>query len=111
VIGLALLLAVVRLVRRGRLREEYAFVWLLAAGALLALAIWRNGLDLAAKWLGVYYPPALLLLAVILAVFLVSLYFSVVISRQREQIERLVEEIALLDAEMRARREAESKQS
>jgi hypothetical protein len=51
----------------------------------------------------VYYPPALLLLAVILGVFCIALYFTVVISRQRKQIERLVEEVALLDAEVRER--------
>jgi hypothetical protein len=100
-ISAALLVTVIALVRDGRLREEYAFAWIVGSLVLLALAIWRNSLDLAAKWLGIYYPPALLLLAVILAVFVVSLYFSVVISRQRQQIEHLAEEVALLDAEVR----------
>jgi hypothetical protein len=100
-VSAGLLVTVIALVREGRLREEYAFAWIVASLALLVLAIWRNSLDLAAHWLGIYYPPALLLLAVILAVFVVSLYFSVVISRQRQLIERLVEEVALLDAEVR----------
>jgi hypothetical protein len=102
-VSLALVAIVVRLVVRGRLREVYAFAWLLGSAALLVLSIWRQSLDIAARWLGVYYPPALLLLAVILAVFCMALYFSVVISRQRKQIERLVEEVALLDAEVRER--------
>ncbi len=100
-VSAGLLVAVVALVRDGRLREEYAFAWIIGSLVLLVLAIWRNSLDLAAKWLGIYYPPALLLLAFILAMFVVSLYFSVVISRQRQQIERLAEEVALLDAEVR----------
>ena len=54
-----------------------------------------------ARWLGVYYPPAVLLLVLILFVFVASLYFSVVISGQRRQIEHLVEEIALLDQRLR----------
>jgi hypothetical protein len=103
-VSATLLVVVIELVHRKRLREEYAFIWLVAALALLALAVWRNSLELAARWLGVYYPPAVLLLGVILAVFIVSLYFSVVISKQRQQIERLVEELALLDAEVRASR-------
>jgi len=98
-----LLAAVLRLVVRGRLREEYAFAWLVGSGLLLAIAIWRRSLDIAASWLGVFYPPAVLLLAVVLAVFCIGLYFSVVISKQRQQIERLVEEVALLDAEIRER--------
>ena len=104
----ALLAIVLRLVAKGRLREEYAFAWLVGSGVLLAIAIWRRSLDLAAGWLGVYYPPAVLLLAVILAVFCIGLYFSVVISKQRQQIERLVEEVALLDAEIRERSAAPS---
>ncbi|PYR90352.1 MAG: DUF2304 domain-containing protein [Acidobacteria bacterium] len=103
-VSAGLLITVIALVREERLREEYAFAWIVGSLVLLALAIWRNSLDLAAKWLGIYYPPALLLLAVILAVFVVSLYFSVVISRQRQQIEHLVEEVALLDAEVRGAR-------
>lgn len=103
-ISASLFAAVMMLVRRGRLREEYAFAWIVASLAVLALAIWRNTLDLVAKWLGVFYPPAVLLLAVIFVVFVVALYFSVVISRQRAQIERLVEEVALLDAEVRRTR-------
>ena len=103
-ISAGLLITVIALVRDGRLREEYAFAWIVGSLVLLGLAIWRNSLDLAAKWLGIYYPPALLLLAVILAVFVVSLYFSVVISRQRQQIEHLAEEVALLDAEVRGAR-------
>lgn len=103
VVCVALLAVVLGLIVRGKLREEYAFAWLLCSAALLVISIWRRSLDIAAGWLGIYYPPAVLLLAVILAVFCMALYFSVVISRQRKQIERLVEEVALLDAEVRER--------
>jgi hypothetical protein len=103
-IGVSVLLlgAVIELVRRRRLREEYAFAWLIGAVALVGLAVWRRSLDVAAQWLGVFYPPAVLLLAGILAGFVVLLFFSVVISRQRQQIEQLVEELALLECEVRA---------
>ena len=56
--------------------------------------------------LDVHYPPAVLLLVLTLFVVVVSLYFSVVVSRQRKQIERLVEEVALLDAQIRDVRDA-----
>ena len=100
--GSALLfLLVIDLVRRGKLREEYSFVWIACAGALLVLSVWRDSLHIVARWLGVYYPPAVLLLVLIVFVFVASLHFSVVISRQRAQIERLVEELAILDARQR----------
>ena len=92
---------VVELVRRRRLTEEHSLIWVIGALALLALSAWRNVLDVLAPAIGVHYPPALLLLTLTGFVLLVSLYFSVVISRQRRDIERLLEEIALLGADVR----------
>jgi hypothetical protein len=100
--SLLLLGLVVELVRRRRLTEEHSVIWTAGAAALLLLSLWRDVLHVAARVIGIHYPPALLLLALIGFVFLVSLYFSVVISRQRQEIERLIEEVALLDAHVRA---------
>jgi hypothetical protein len=105
VTSVLLLGVVLELVRRRKLSEEYSFIWLTCAFALLILSVWRDSLHLAARALGVYYPPALLLLVLILFVFVASLYFSIVVSHQRQQIERLMEEIALLDAEVRELRD------
>jgi hypothetical protein len=99
--SLALLILVVELVRRRKLTEEHSLIWVIGAVALLALSVWRNALHVAAGAVGIHYPPALLLLALTGFVFLVSLYFSVTISRQRQDIERMLEELALLDAEIR----------
>jgi hypothetical protein len=104
-VSLALLAIVLELVRRRRLTEEYSLVWIGCALVLLGAAVWRTGLDLAAVALGIHYPPALLILALALFVFVICLSFSLVISRQREQIERLVEDIALLEADVRELRE------
>ena len=100
-----LLLVVIDLVRRRKLTEEYSFIWIVCATALLVLSIWREILHTVARWLGVAYPPAVLLLVLFGFVFVACLYFSVVISRQREQIERLVEEMAILAARQRDLRE------
>ena len=99
-ISIPLLILVLELVRRRKLTEEYSFLWILSALGLLGLALKRDVLDSSARWLGVYYPPALLLLVLILIVFVASLCFSVIVSRQRAQIERLIEETAILSAEL-----------
>ncbi len=104
VVSAVLLAAIVELVRRGRLTEEYSFIWIGCAVALFALSLWRNLLDVAASALGVHYPPAVLLLVLTFFVVIVSLYFSVVVSRHQKNIERLVEEVALLDEQVRALR-------
>ena len=105
-ISAALLITVIELVRRAQLTEEYSFIWIACSLALLVLSVWRNVLHLAASALGVHYPPALLLLALTFFVVIVSLYFSVVVSRHRKEIERLVQEVALLDADVRMLRES-----
>jgi len=101
VVSLGMLLAVLELVRRHKLVEEYSLWWIVCSVAMLALSIWRELLDAAARELGVYYPPSILLMVVILVAFVVLLWFSVALSRQRRQIERLFEETAILNAEMR----------
>ena len=105
-VSLALLAGVVELVRRRKLTEEYSFLWIVCSLALVGLAVRRDLLDRAASWLGVYYPPMVLLMLLIVMVFVASLCFSVIVSRQRQQIERLIEETAILSAELREERTA-----
>jgi len=100
-VSVLLLLVVFELVRRRKLTEEYSFLWILCALALVLLSVRRQILDATARWLGVYYPPAVLLMVLILMVFVASLCFSVIVSRQRQQIERLIEETAILAGEIR----------
>ena len=108
-VSLVLLAAVLELDRRRKLTEEYSFLWILSSVALLVLSVRREILHAAARWLGVYYPPAVLLLLLIVMVFVASLCFSVIVSRQRRQIERLIEETAILSAELRELRDQQSK--
>ena len=96
-----LLVIVLDLVRRNRLTAEYSFIWIICAVALIVLSLARRQMDQLALWAGIYYPPAALLLVLILFVFLASVSFSVLVSRQRQEIERLVEEAALMDADLR----------
>ncbi len=105
-ISVTLLLIVLELVRRRKLTEEYSFLWIAASIALVVLSAHRQVLDTSARWLGVYYPPMVLLMAFILMVFVASLCFSVIVSRQRRQIERLIEDTAILQAEVRELRAA-----
>ena len=106
-VSVLLLLVVFELVRRRKLTEEYSFLWILCALALVLLSVRRQILDATARWLGVYYPPAVLLMVLILMVFVASLCFSVIVSRQRQQIERLIEETAILAAEIRELRRSD----
>jgi hypothetical protein len=96
-----LLLLVLELVRRRRLAEEYSALWIVSAMLLIGLALRRDLLDFVARWLGVYYPPAILVLMLVGIIFVASLSFSVILSRQQRQISRLIEENAIMAAELR----------
>jgi hypothetical protein len=108
-VSIFLLLAVLELVRRRKLAEEYSILWILFALSLLVVSLRRDVLDVAARWLGVYYPPIVLLFLLIVMVFIASLSFAVILSRQRRQIERLTEEAAILGAELQELRAARRK--
>jgi hypothetical protein len=105
--SIVLLLAVLELVRRRRLVEEYSILWVLAAVALIAVSLKRSVLDIAARWLDVHYPPAVLVLLLILIVFIASLCFSVILSGQQRRIDRLIDETSVLSAELRDLRAAQ----
>ncbi|HDS15626.1 MAG TPA: DUF2304 domain-containing protein [Proteobacteria bacterium] len=97
--SLAFILLVGELIRRRRLDAGYALLWLGWGGCFLFFSVWRKALDLLAGMLGIYYPPAALLLILILGLLLVMMQFSVVVSRQRQQIKALTQRLALWENE------------
>ena len=96
--SVGLLLVVLDLIRRRRLRERYALLWLATGVVLLVLAIWRSGLNTIAAWVGVTgYPPAVLFAVAVLFILLVLLDYSTVISRLSDQNTVLAQRIGLLE--------------
>ena len=102
IVGAAvLLLTVLEMVRRRRLMERYALLWLLSAGVLLALAIWSGALARVSRAIGVIYPPNALFFIAIGCIILLLLHFSSVVSRLSQQSELLAQRHALLDERLR----------
>ncbi len=97
---MALLIVVVELIRRGRLKERYSLLWLLAGGILLFLSSSRGVLNSIARLLGIFYPPSFLFLLAFFFLLLITLHFSVVISGLSEKNKKLAQELALLRREM-----------
>ena len=96
-----LLLVLLDLVRRRRLLERYALLWLFSAAVLLALAVWRDLLADVADLLGVAYPPNALFLIAFGFVLVLLLHFSLAVSRMSDQIKVLAQRLALLDEHVR----------
>jgi len=105
--SVAFLLLVLELVRRRRLAEEYSALWIVAALVLLFASLRRDVIDRTAAWLGIIYGPAVLLLGLLVVVAAALLWMSVILTKQQAQIEHLIEETAILGAELRAERTRE----
>lgn len=105
VAAFVLMLVVLELIRSRRLRERYALLWLLTGAVLLALSLWRSGLNTIASWFGVHgYPPAVLGAVGALFILVVLLHYSTVISRLSDQNTILAQRLALLEQQVRESR-------
>lgn len=98
--ALSLLLFVVELVRKRRLREEYALLWILAAISMAVMSKARWLLHAAAQLAGVYYPPMMLLLAAGFFGMLLAIHYSLVISRLSAENRLLAQDVGLLKLEL-----------
>lgn len=99
VVSSIILLFVVELIRRGVFKERYALLWLFASVALLTFSIWRRLLDSAAKFFGFYYSPSFLFLLGFGFLLLITLHFSVTVSKLSEKNKRLAQELSILKEE------------
>ena len=99
---LAIFALILELVRRRRLVERYALLWMSVAAILLVLAIWTDGLDVIADLMGIEEPANAIFILAFGTVFLLLLNFSVATSRLSEETKILAQETARLEQELRA---------
>jgi hypothetical protein len=104
VVTAAIFLLILELVRRRRLAERYALLWMLAAAALLVLSIWTNGLDVIADAMGIAEPANAIFILAFGIVFVLLLHFSVATTRLAEETKILAQESARLERELREAR-------
>ncbi|MBM3666170.1 MAG: DUF2304 domain-containing protein [Actinobacteria bacterium] len=100
IVGSALLFFfVLELLRRRRLGEPYAILWLAASVVLLVLSVWDDLLDSLADELGIQTPANALFVVGFGFVLILLLSFSSVISRLSRENKLLAQEIARLNRE------------
>jgi hypothetical protein len=109
IVSAVMLGVVFELIRRRRLRERYALIWVMTGIVLLVLALWRHSLSTLAGWIGVKtYPPSVFFAAILLFVLALLLQFSIVLSRLTDQNTTLAQKLALLETEMLERGQRET---
>src|SRR5688572_23961022 len=89
---------ILELIRRHRLQERYSVIWFVAGLGMLAGAAFPGLLEVVADAMGVRDTNVALFSLVLLLLLGLALNFSVIVSRQAEQITRLAQERALESA-------------
>ena len=95
VIAMLVVAATVEMIRRRKLREEYAMLWLGASLVLLVLAVFPSIPFLLQRVLNINY-LTIVVLACFLFLAMILMHFAVVISKQSEQVRQLAERMAIL---------------
>jgi hypothetical protein len=96
VLALAAFLLVFELLRRRRLREKYAVIWVLIVIGTVVLAFVPSLLTRLAALIGIQTPSNLLFLISLVTLFAVSLQLSGEVGALEEQTRRLAEEVGAL---------------
>jgi hypothetical protein len=97
-LALCTLGGIVELVRRRRLKEEYALLWIATSGGMVILAAWYRLIEVLTRAIGAVTPTTTLFIFALFFLLVISVHFSVVISRLTEQVHRLTQELAIHEA-------------
>jgi hypothetical protein len=96
VVAVAALVLVFELLRRHRLREKYAVIWVFISTGTVVIAVFPGLLRATADLIGITTPSNLLFFGSLMVLFAVSLQLSREVGLLEEQSRRLAEEVGAL---------------
>ncbi len=96
IVSVLIMLLVVELVRRRRLREEYSWLWLLTGGIIILLVVWYDLLVFITHLIGAVAATTTLFIFGLLFLMLISLHYSIQISKLSHQVKEMAQQLALL---------------
>ncbi len=98
--SLLIVLLVVELVRRRKLREEYSWLWLLTGGSIILLVVWYDLLLFITHLIGAIVPTTTLFIFGLLFLMLISLHYSLQISKLSHQVKEMAQQLTLLKGQV-----------
>ena len=96
IVNLLFILYIARLIIKGKLREEYAIVWVICTVFLVIFSFWPEGLELLSRLTGVVLASNLVFTGFIFTILVYLLHLSVVASKLHNNNKKLAQEISLL---------------
>jgi hypothetical protein len=100
IVVVAILFFVFEMLRRQKLREKYAVLWIIIGLGTLLLAAFPGLLELASTLLGIQVPANLLFIMTLVLLVGVCLHLSQEQSQAEDEVRILAEDVAILRAEM-----------
>ncbi|MFC0213143.1 DUF2304 domain-containing protein [Paenibacillus chartarius] len=93
---LAFLFVTIELIRRRKLQEQYALLWLLLGCVMAGFSLFPDLLQFISDTVRIAYAPSLLFLIGLLCSLALILHLTIVISKLHRRVTRLIQELALL---------------
>lgn len=100
-VAILLLGTILELVRRRKLREKYAVIWVATGVTILPLAAYPRVLDGVALSLGIFSGTSLVLFLAVAFLLLIAIHLSWELSQLEEETRTLSEEVALIRSALR----------
>ncbi|MBF0520096.1 MAG: DUF2304 domain-containing protein [Nitrospirae bacterium] len=101
VLGVILFAIIFELVRRRKFREEHSLLWFIVSICIISGAFLDDVVNRMAMFLGVGYPPVIVLVFLTVLLILSLMYFSIIISDLKGKIKELNQKIAFLEYEIK----------
>jgi hypothetical protein len=92
---------IINMVRTKKLELKYALTWILTSLSFVIMSVFPETVFFVAKLLYIELPVNALFLCVIFLLLLMVFALTVAVSRQASRIKRLVQEVGLLQEEIR----------
>ncbi len=103
-VSVVFLLAVLYLVRSGRLREEYTPIWTVVAVGIMVMSVWFDIVRAITRAVGAWTPSSTLFFFGEIFLLVLCLNYAVRLSSLTAHVKLLAQEMALLRAELADRR-------
>jgi len=104
-LSLAVVLFLVYLMRKRRLREKYAIIWMLLASLVVIVGAFPQLVTWLTRVVGVQLPVNLVFAIAIMVLLVVCIQLSTEVTAIEEKTRTLVEEVALLRLETQQQRD------
>lgn len=97
IIGIMLSITILLMVRKDKMHGPYSIWWLLIAISAIILSLFPKISDYIAGWVGIAYPPTIILVLAISLILLKMLSMDMERTKQERKIRRLTQKIAILE--------------